>query len=542
MRTKQSVVLCASAVVAAGCSGGGEGTFRRFIPGPPLEIFSRSPVESATGVEFDQLVRVTFDLPIDPGTVNSTTFAVSLDASAVEGLFEIEQAVVTFIPTSPLPPRADLAVTISTALSSTGGNTLPAVEQWSFSTRDFVWGAPVLVETSSSNAASVRVSANLNGDAIAAWQQGETPTAIWSNRFTAASGGWGEPQQVESAPADDASYPRVEIDDSGAAVAAYPKVNGVSNLVGVRNSGTGWSVASSLESGSLDAGSMDMAVARSGAAAVAWGQSDGVRSNIWVNRLDPVLGWQGEESPDATDQGVYGPAISVAENGITTVVWERSLAGSGEFWAARYLPGGGWTPPELIEDDATMNASFSEVVSDSNGNAVALLPYETGGIYHLWAVRYVVGVGWVNPEPLEQRSESVGNYAISMNEEEVVVAFTQREALTWFVWTTHLREGVWSAPTKVSVGAEGAGGPSVAIDAESNIVCAWYQRSGATNSIWAARRHAGSSAWLPAQLLEQDDVGQAWFPSAALGDNGRAIVAWQQQDGTRENIWSAWLQ
>lgn len=539
MKTKRSFAFCAGAFVAAGCSGGGEGTFRRFIPGPPLEIVSRSPIESATGVEFDEVVSVTFDSPINPGTVDSTTLAVSLDASPVDGSFAVDQAVVTFVPASPFPPLANLAVTISTGLSSTGGSVLSSAEVWDFSTRDFAWGVPVLVETSSSSAAWARVSANQSGEAIAVWQQGETPTAIWSSRFTAASG-WGVPQQVESDPSDDASYPGVGIDASGAAVSVYWRViGGVFSLVGARNSGAGWTVALPLESGSLNAGGIDMAVAPTGVAAVAWEQSDGVRSNVWVNRLDPVLGWQGEESPDATDEGAYSPSITVAENGIITVVWEQ--AGS-EVWAARYLPGGGWTPPELIEDDTTMNAAVNQVVSDSNGNAVALLAYETGGIFDLWAVRHVVGFGWVSPEPLEQGSAAVGNYAISMNGEEAVVAYTQRESSTWFVWTTHFRDGVWSVPTKVSMGADGTSGPSVAIDAESNIVCAWYQRIGATNSIWAARRHAGSSSWLPAQLLEQDDVGQAWFPSAALGGNGRAIVAWQQQDGTRENIWSAWLQ
>ncbi|MBV1883869.1 MAG: hypothetical protein KUG82_19675 [Pseudomonadales bacterium] len=41
------------------------------------------------------------------------------------------------------------------------------------------------------------------------------------------------------------------------------------------------------------------------------------------------------------------------------------------------------------------------------------------------------------------------------------------------------------------------------------------------------------------ELLEIDNSGYAYSPHLALDSSGNAFAVWEQDDGTRSNIWSS---
>jgi hypothetical protein len=108
------------------------------------------------------------------------------------------------------------------------------------------------------------------------------------------------------------------------------------------------------------------------------------------------------------------------------------------------------------------------------------------------------------------------------------------------------------AATPASAGAPGSWGdawlietdnaglaniPQVAVDASGNAVVVWNQDDGIRRNIWANRYVVGSG-WGTAELIETDNAGRAWVPQVAVDASGNAVAVWQQDDGTRDNIWA----
>ena len=79
--------------------------------------------------------------------------------------------------------------------------------------------------------------------------------------------------------------------------------------------------------------------------------------------------------------------------------------------------------------------------------------------------------------------------------------------------------------------------PQVALDADGNAVAVWHQSDGTRRNIWA-NRFTPSGGWGTAELIETDNVGDAFSPQVALDANGYGLAVWYQSDGTRENIWA----
>ncbi len=80
------------------------------------------------------------------------------------------------------------------------------------------------------------------------------------------------------------------------------------------------------------------------------------------------------------------------------------------------------------------------------------------------------------------------------------------------------------------------GGPQIAVDNDGNAIVVWVQKDG-TNNTWANRYDGTTESWGTAELIENDDTGDAHSPQIAFDGNGNAIAVWRQ-DGTCTNIWA----
>ena len=79
--------------------------------------------------------------------------------------------------------------------------------------------------------------------------------------------------------------------------------------------------------------------------------------------------------------------------------------------------------------------------------------------------------------------------------------------------------------------------PQVAIDSSRNAIAVWHQFDGSTNNIWSNRYEWGTD-WGIAQLIEIDGTGDAEHPQVAVDISGNAIAVWHQFDGSTNNICS----
>lgn len=122
-------------------------------PGPPKVIGTR-PFDLQTGVTPHRNIRVFFSEPMDPATVDSSTFTLTQNGNPVSGTARLRgnQTSATFVPDSELDPNTTFQATVKSSVADTQGDTLPNDYVWTFATGDTV--RPVLVRVSPSDGAT----------------------------------------------------------------------------------------------------------------------------------------------------------------------------------------------------------------------------------------------------------------------------------------------------------------------------------------------------------------------------------------------------
>ncbi len=102
----------------------------------PPQVASRIPATGATGVPIDTEISVTFDEPMDPSTIDSTTFQVATGATPVPGTVSLspDRLKATFTPTGNLSFDSVHFVTVASGVQDLAGNPLGADHVWSFTT------------------------------------------------------------------------------------------------------------------------------------------------------------------------------------------------------------------------------------------------------------------------------------------------------------------------------------------------------------------------------------------------------------------------
>jgi ATP-dependent Clp protease adapter protein ClpS len=121
----------------------------------PPAVMSTTPAAGATGMSLTASITASFSEPLDPTSVNTTTFVVRSGVGApVPGIVSYTAATRTaeFRPSPSLPNGANVLVTITTGIKDAAGNRLPSDFTFSFSTRDEA--PPNVVSTSPANGAT----------------------------------------------------------------------------------------------------------------------------------------------------------------------------------------------------------------------------------------------------------------------------------------------------------------------------------------------------------------------------------------------------
>ncbi len=131
-------------VVAAGCSGkngstgttgpaGTQGTQGSEGPANPTVSWVM-PVQGATGVYTDSVIKVGFSKPMDPSTINASTFSVSTGGIPVTGTMSYNPGSQTafFNPNVPLYQFGFYSATLTTGIKDTSGNPITASYVWMF--------------------------------------------------------------------------------------------------------------------------------------------------------------------------------------------------------------------------------------------------------------------------------------------------------------------------------------------------------------------------------------------------------------------------
>ncbi len=133
------------------------------------------------------------------------------------------------------------------------------------------------------------VAVGQDGSAVAVWVQSDGAlNNIWANRYVPGND-WGTAKLIETGDTGHANWPNVAVDADGDAVAVWHQSDGTRANIWANQyvAGQGWATAELIESEDLgDALRPKVAVDPDGNAIAVWYQDDGMRLNVWANRLE----------------------------------------------------------------------------------------------------------------------------------------------------------------------------------------------------------------------------------------------------------------
>ena len=358
------------------------------------------------------------------------------------------------------------------------------------------------------------------------------------------SSGWGSAELLDPARGY-CTYPRTVVDDDGNGMAVWGQFDGVStiDLMASRYiAGEGWTDAQVLDPGSLELmEAPSAAVDTNGNVTVVWGQNVGPSYWIYSTQYRPGLGWtQPEVVQD--DTSLYGTRPSVATGGHdrAMAVWTQSDTNYVNVSASLYVPGVGWGPSELIEDDDSGNPSYAQVAMDAEGNAVAVWRVWASPIYDVWANEYLVGEGWGTAHPIEtvySGTSSIPNVAMDDGGNATVIWQENIDAMASLVSCRYTVGTGWADPDLVEHDDTGRVlSWDVASDIDGRAIAVWAQSDGVRGNILSSHFVPGTG-WEDPQQLEDDDSNAA-TPSVSVDDAGNAVVVWTQFDGYRYSVYA----
>lgn len=105
-----------------------------FTTGIKPLVTSTDPVNNAIGVPLNKVIKATFNIPMNPLTLTSTTFTVKQGATAVLGTISYSGSTVSFTPSSSLIENKVYTATITTGAQNVAGTPLENSYVWNFTT------------------------------------------------------------------------------------------------------------------------------------------------------------------------------------------------------------------------------------------------------------------------------------------------------------------------------------------------------------------------------------------------------------------------
>jgi hypothetical protein len=146
-------------------------------------VISTDPVNNATGVALNKIVTATFNMAMDPLTLNTTTFTIMQGTTPVLGSVGYSGSTASFSPAVPFTANLVYTATITTGAKSLAGTALAGNYVWTFTTGTNI--APTVISTDPVNNAT---SVPLNKVVSTTFNMAMNPATINFATFTLYNG------------------------------------------------------------------------------------------------------------------------------------------------------------------------------------------------------------------------------------------------------------------------------------------------------------------------------------------------------------------
>ncbi|RJF96460.1 hypothetical protein D3870_21820 [Noviherbaspirillum cavernae] len=535
----------AASILLAGCGGSGSSNTDIAPTVKTMSVSASTPADGATDVARDVAPQLLFSAGLGGATATAANVSLRGANLDVPATLAVAGTQITLTPARQLLPLTRYTLQVNTALSGTGGEKLAGTRSLTFTTRDGAWKTAQLTETDDADTArDPQIAVDAGGNALAVWSQSDgTRFNILANRYTAGSG-WGSAQAIETGNASGAFVPHIAIDAGGNAIAVWCQTDGTRFSIWANrySAGSGWGSAQLIESDNAsDAYDPRIAFDAAGNALVVWTQSDGTRFNVWANRYTVGTGWGAAQLIETDNAGdALFPRIAIDGSGNALAVWQQSDGAQIDIRANRYTVGAGWGTAQLIETGNAGDARLPQIAFDASGNALAVWTQSDGTRYSIWSNRYTAGSGWGTPQLVEtDNADHAFDPQIAIDAGgNALAVWTQSDGTRVNVWANRYTTGKgWGTAQLLETENGGdASNPQIAFDAAGNALAVWTQDDGTRNNIWGSR-YATATGWRTARPIQSRKDEHAGLTQIAIDASGNALAVWQQNDGTRDNIW-----
>jgi hypothetical protein len=254
-----------------------------------------------------------------------------------------------------------------------------------------------------------------------------------------------------------------------------------------------------------------------------------VQNGIWARRWTPDQGWEPIErvSDPASPYGTE-PKLAMDSAGNAIAIFSQLDDPSALFysvWWNRYTPGVGWETAQLLETDDVLSATGGEIAMDPAGNALVIWSASDGFQTDLMFSRYLSGLDWTTPAPLDDGPESAGSPKVGMDAAGNAIAIWSRFDGDSEIVTSRYVSGVWTAIEPLELSVETPFSPELAVNASGRAMAVWIQFDGVSPVDLWSRVYDPATGWGTPILVEtiSDDVS---FHQVVLDASGTATVVW----------------
>ncbi len=341
-------------------------------------LVSRVPANGTTNVFLTDEISATFNEPLLPSSVNTGSAQLKIGTNVVFSTPSLNAVgtKITIVPTI-LPTLTATIDMVFTGLTDRAGN-VAVIPNSNFVAPDWNLLDGILDIAANQSAVRPSIAIDSSGNPIVAWDEFDgTSHNIYVKKLVGNTWTQLGTTFLDANTNRNAYSPSIAIDSSGNPIVAWHEFDGTSSNIYVKKLvGNTWTLVGTTfldANTNQDASNPSIAIDSSGNPIVAWKESDGTSSNIYVKKLVGNT-WTlvGTTFLDAnTNRDAYSPSIAIDSNGNPIVVWSESDGTSNNIYVKK-LVGNTWTlvGTTFLDVNTNQGAFSPSIAIDSSGNPI----------------------------------------------------------------------------------------------------------------------------------------------------------------------------
>ncbi len=282
-----------------------------------------------------------------------------------------------------------------------------------------------------------------------------------------------------------------------------------------------------------------------------WSQSNFLNTQIFMSEFNDGVwshpsGILDHISP--AGENAFNPQVALSENGDAVITWTQ-FSGTNFLIYMSEKRNGIWSHPQTLSENispTSQNAAFPQVAISDNGETVIVWEQLDGTNTQIYASEFRSNF-WFHPAGLGDRESVAGENAIlaqvSANAAgDAVVAWEQFDGNHFKIFRSEYRNGSWIRPSTLNEGISPAGSNAVlartAIGDNGDALIVWEQSDGSNTQIFRSEYRSG--LWSdPVDQMDYISLSgeNAATPEVSINETGESIIVWAQGDGVYSRIY-----